>query len=164
MQINTQSIQISPNTQSDLIRSQRASNELRQRTESLEGFMPQLQRSMTRNPSSQEIQAEIKADPERKKLYEASQEFQAIFLNQMLSAMRKTVNKDNDLLNGGRTQEIFEDFLYDEYAKSMSRQPGFTLSDEIYRQLSANMGPARPAGSLTPSVSSEELARDPFGR
>lgn len=157
-------MQINPAAQSDLIRSQRTGAEVRERARSLEGFMPELQRTLTRNPSSQEIQAEIKSDPERKKLYEASQEFQAIFLNQMLSAMRRTVKKENDLLNGGRTQEIFEDFLYDEYAKSMSRQPGFTLSDEIYKQLSANMGPARAQQSTPPSVSSEQLARDPFSR
>lgn len=158
-------MQIDPAASADLFRSQRLGENLRSRTEPLRQFGSELERAAAaRNPSASQIQEEIKADPERKKLFEASQEFQAIFLNQMLSAMRKTISKDNDLLSGGRTQEIFEDFLYDEYAKSMSKQPGFTLADEIYKQLSSNMGPARPAASVTPSVSTEELARDPFGR
>jgi len=162
-------MQIDPAASADLFRTQRSGESLRSRADSLRqlgnDFGSELGRAgALRNPSGPQIQEEIKTDPERKKLYEASQEFQAIFLNQMLSAMRKTVSKDNDLLNGGRTQEIFEDFLYDEYAKTMSKQPGFTLADEIYKQLSSNMGPARPADTVTPSVSTEELARDPFGR
>ncbi len=93
--------------------------------------------NQSRKPASERnIAEEVRSNPEKKKLFEASQEFQAIFLGQMLSAMRKNLHKDNDLLFGGRTQEIFEDFLYDEYAKMMSKQPGFTLADEIYKQLS----------------------------
>lgn len=153
-------MQINP---ADNVQIQRLSNPVRameQRLGSLP-FSAELARQ-TRNPSAHEIQQEVKNDPERRKLYEASQEFQAIFLNQMLGAMRRTVNKDNDILNGGRTQEIFEDFLYDEYSKSMSKQPGFTLADEIYKQLSAHMGPAQP-GEQTPSVSTEQLA-NPLSR
>ena len=70
------------------------------------------------------------------KLYEVSQEFEAIFIKQMLNVMRETVNKSG-LIDGGMAEEIFEDMLYDEYALKMSQTAQFGLADSIYKQLSA---------------------------
>jgi len=89
-----------------------------------------------------DIQKEIAADPEKKRLYDAAVEFQSIFVNMMLKSMRSSLHKEQDLLYGGRTQEIFEDMLYDEYAKLMSRQGGFNLSDDLYKQIAPFVGPA----------------------
>ena len=44
-------------------------------------------------------------------LYKVSVEFEALFIKQMLDVMRKTVKKEG-LLNGGMSEEIFEDMLY----------------------------------------------------
>jgi flagellar protein FlgJ len=65
------------------------------------------------------------------------QDFEALFIKQMLDAMRKTVNKADDMLNGGMSQDIFEGMLYDEYAKKMAETAQFGLSDMIYRQVSS---------------------------
>ncbi len=70
-------------------------------------------------------------------LYKACQDFEALFIKQMLDAMRKTVNKEEDMLNGGMSQDIFEGMLYDEYAKKMAETAQFGLSDMIYRQVSS---------------------------
>jgi flagellar protein FlgJ len=70
-------------------------------------------------------------------LYRACQDFEALFIKQMLDAMRKTVNKSDDLLNGGMSQDIFEGMLYDEYAKKMAETAQFGLADMIYRQVSS---------------------------
>ena len=51
--------------------------------------------------------------------------------------MRKTVDKEDDMLNGGMSQDIFEGMLYDEYAKKMAETAQFGLSDMIYRQVSS---------------------------
>lgn len=69
-------------------------------------------------------------------LYKASQDFEALFIKQMLDVMRKTVNKEGDLLGGGMSQEIFEGMLYDEYAKKMAETAQFGLAEMIYRQIS----------------------------
>ncbi len=69
------------------------------------------------------------------KLFQACQDFEAIFLKQMLNVMRKTVNK-GELLNGGFAEDVFEDMLYDEYAKKMAKNSGFGLSEMLYRELS----------------------------
>jgi len=70
-------------------------------------------------------------------LYKACQDFEALFIKQMLDVMRKTVHKGDDLLNPGMGQDIFEGMLYDEYAKKMSETAQFGLSDMIYRQISS---------------------------
>lgn len=71
-------------------------------------------------------------------LFQACQDFEAIFLKQMLNVMRKTVNK-GELLNGGFAEDVFEDMLYDEYAKKMVKHSGFGLSEMLYRELSPGL-------------------------
>lgn len=68
------------------------------------------------------------------KLYEQCREFESIFVQMMLKEMRATVNK-TDLLDGGFAQEIFEDILYQERAKDMTKTAGFGLADQMYLEL-----------------------------
>ena len=86
------------------------------------------------------VAEEIARDPEKKRLYDAAVEFQAIFINMMLKSMRSNLNKKDDFLYGGFRQEIFEDMLYDEYAKLMSTRSNFNLAEQIYRQLEPGLG------------------------
>jgi hypothetical protein len=71
------------------------------------------------------------------KLYKVSQEFEAIFIKQMLNVMRKSVSKTG-LMDGGMAEEIFEDMLYDEYAQKMAESGSFGIADMIYKQLNLN--------------------------
>ena len=71
------------------------------------------------------------------KLYKVSQEFEAIFIKQMLNVMRKSVGKTG-LLDGGLAEEFFEDMLYDEYAEKMAESGSFGIADMIYRQLNTS--------------------------
>lgn len=74
------------------------------------------------------------------KLYKVSQEFEAIFIKQMLNVMRKSVSKTG-LMDGGMAEEIFEDMLYDEYAQKMAKSGSFGIADMIYRQLNPGGAP-----------------------
>ncbi len=69
------------------------------------------------------------------KLYQQCSEFESIFVNMMLKAMRATVDKSG-LIDGGQTEDIFSDMLYDEYSKTMSKSAGFGLADAVYVELS----------------------------
>ncbi|KKL12837.1 hypothetical protein LCGC14_2531770 [marine sediment metagenome] len=69
-------------------------------------------------------------------LYKASVEFESIFIKQMLNVMRKTVDKSG-FLDGGFAEEIFEDMLYDDYAKKMAENASFGLANLLYEQLSS---------------------------
>jgi flagellar protein FlgJ len=70
-------------------------------------------------------------------LYKACLDFESIFIKQMLDVMRKTVQKEG-LLNGGMAEDIYQDMLYDEYAKKMAETAQFGLAETIYRQVSSN--------------------------
>jgi Rod binding domain-containing protein len=70
-------------------------------------------------------------------LYKACVDFESLFIKQMLDVMRKTVKKEDGLLNGGMSQDIFEGMLYDEYAKKMAETAQFGIADTIYRQVSS---------------------------
>lgn len=65
-------------------------------------------------------------------LYEKSMEMESYFVKQMLSEMRKTINKSQD---SDFAQQTYEDMLYDEYATAMTKNAGFGLADQIYLSL-----------------------------
>ncbi|WP_300752361.1 rod-binding protein [uncultured Brachyspira sp.] len=73
-------------------------------------------------------------DFEKKRLRQVSEDFEALMINQMLKEMRKTVDKSG-LIDGGMAEQIFEDMLYDEYAKEFSKTKTFGLADIIYNQM-----------------------------
>jgi peptidoglycan hydrolase FlgJ len=64
-----------------------------------------------------------------------AQEFEALFLKQMLGSMRSTLKPENDMLHGGLSQDIFEDMLYDEYSRVMAKTGSIGIADLIYDQL-----------------------------
>ena len=67
-------------------------------------------------------------------LYGACQDFEAIFVRQMLKSMKSTIEKTG-LLDGGFAEEVYDDMLYDEYAKKMVKTGGFGVADMLYNQL-----------------------------
>ena len=69
------------------------------------------------------------------KLWDACIQAESIFVGQMLKQMRSTVEKGG-LINGGQTEEIFTDMLYDEYATSMSKTANFGIAKSMYEQMS----------------------------
>ncbi len=101
--------------------------------EKIEGKIPS---SAIKLPNN--IKEEISTNPYRKRLYDASVEFESIFVKMMLKEMKKSVEKTN-LIHGGYAEEIFEDMLYDEYAKNISKNESLGLAEEIYSTLSKNL-------------------------
>ncbi len=67
-------------------------------------------------------------------LYKAAEDFQSIFIKMMLDTMRKTVHKESET-EQSQGEAVFEDMLYDEYSKSMSKTAGFGLADSLYNQM-----------------------------
>lgn len=93
---------------------------------------------MVNNISSVRIENKPVIDPrnqEQKKLWDVAVEFEAIFIKQMLDSMKKTVNKEK-LIDGGMTEDIFEDMLYEQRSISMAKNGSMGLAKTIYNQLS----------------------------
>lgn len=68
-------------------------------------------------------------------LREVSEDFESLLIDQMLSAMRKTLSKEK-LYGGGLAEDIFQGMLDEEYSKLMARSESFGLAEKIYDQLS----------------------------
>ncbi|GAB4367132.1 MAG: hypothetical protein Kow009_03930 [Spirochaetales bacterium] len=81
------------------------------------------------------LQRQTRSTKDVKKLKEACQDFEAIFIKQMLDSMRKTVPR-TDLLERTLGEDIFEDMLYTEYSKIMSKRGGIGIADLLFKQLS----------------------------
>ncbi len=70
-----------------------------------------------------------------KKLKQACEDFEAIFLQQLLKSMRKTVVKSG-LMDSSGQGEIFRDMLDAEVAKSAAKTHSAGIADLLYKQLS----------------------------
>lgn len=89
---------------------------------------------------------------DQEKLKKAAQEFEAIFVQQMLNEMDKTIDRKNSFLNGGSSEEYFRGMLNEEIAKSMTTRQGgsgFGLAEAIYKQMSKNAKQDNNEGSGT---------------
>ncbi|MEW6606504.1 MAG: rod-binding protein [bacterium] len=98
-----------------------------------------LNKFIPRSNQSNDFMTTLKSAEDKEKakarLKEVSYEMESIFINQLLKEMRKSIHKTN-LFHAGFSEEVFEDMLYDEYAKLMAKSDQFGLSKQIYDQLS----------------------------
>lgn len=72
------------------------------------------------------------------KLKESCQDFEALFVKQMLNAMKKTVNK-SELIKRNMGEDVFEDMLYDEYAKKITETSRLGIGEMMFNQLSRQL-------------------------
>jgi peptidoglycan hydrolase FlgJ len=71
-------------------------------------------------------------------LYEKCLELETFLVKNLLTSMRNTVQKSG-LIDEGFAGKIYEDMLYDEYAKDLTKNAGFGLAENAYRQLKPYM-------------------------
>ena len=69
-------------------------------------------------------------------LYELCMELETFLIKNLIKSMRSTVQKSG-LIDIGFAGEVYEDMLYDEYAKTFSRNANFGFAEMAYRELSA---------------------------
>jgi Rod binding domain-containing protein len=94
-----------------------------------------------------------KLTPEQKekKLREACEGFESVFIQKMWQEMRKTVPQGN--LLHGREEKFWQDMYDQELAKKMTSAGGIGLADMMYRQLSQNLVSAtRGSTGMTPAA------------
>lgn len=82
-----------------------------------------------------------------KKIEEAAQEFEAVFVTEMLKPMFEDLPTDG-MFGGGKGEEVFRGFLLQEYGRNVVKAGGFGLADmvkaELIRQQEAQQ--SLPAG------------------
>ena len=72
------------------------------------------------------------------KLYEACLELETFLIKNLLKSMRNTVQKTK-LIDTGFAGEMYEDMLYDEYAKDFAKNAGFGFAEMAYRELAGKL-------------------------
>jgi Rod binding domain-containing protein len=70
------------------------------------------------------------------KAWQASQDFEAVFLNSMFSQMFTGIDGDGPF-GGGQALGIWRSFLTDEYSKSFAKNGGIGIASDVYRTLMA---------------------------
>lgn len=70
------------------------------------------------------------------KARQASEEFEAVYLNTMFAQMFTAMDGEGPF-GGGKAVGIWRSLLTDEYAKSFARQGGIGIAPEVYRTLMA---------------------------
>ena len=80
-----------------------------------------------------------KLDARDKKLFESCQDMESLLWKQVLNEMKKTINKYR-LTEESQAENIFTDFLYDEYSEMMTKNSKTMISDTMFKQLSGYNG------------------------
>ena len=70
------------------------------------------------------------------KLYEQALELESYFVKMMLSSMRETVQKSELSGRNDFAGKMYDDMLYDELSRDVTKSAGFGLADQVYLQLS----------------------------
>jgi len=76
-------------------------------------------------------------DPE---LWKASKQFEAIFLQQMMSEMRSTVKK-SDFMPHGYAEDVHASMMDEAIAQASTKRGSLGIANAIYRQLEASSHP-----------------------
>lgn len=90
----------------------------------------------TNNQIRQEPLGEPKTARELKAKRSAD-EFEAIFISQMLKSMSVGLKTDGPF-GGGQSEDIYRDLMNEELGKTMSGKGGIGMSDAIYREILKN--------------------------
>jgi flagellar protein FlgJ len=73
------------------------------------------------------------------KLYEQCLELETFLVKTLIKSMRGTVQK-SELIDTGFAGQMYEDMLYDEYAKDFTKSAGFGLAETAYLELTGQRG------------------------
>ena len=69
------------------------------------------------------------------RLYELCMDLETFMIKNLLKSMRSTIQKSK-FIDPGFAGEMYEDMLYDEYAKTFARNAGLGFAEMAYRELS----------------------------
>ena len=78
------------------------------------------------------LQKQASNDPVQVK--KAAQEFESVFISQMLEHMFAGVGT-NEMFGGGEAEDIYRSMMVDEYGKLMAKSGGVGIADQVTRQL-----------------------------
>jgi flagellar protein FlgJ len=97
------------------------------------------------------------ADPNREALREAAQQFEAVFLRQMIGSMRQARLAEDPF--GSQATDTFRDMSDARLAESMSQQGSFGIAGLLMGQFQGRVGGTSPLAALNGVNSAEAATR-----
>ncbi len=87
--------------------------------------------------------AQAKAEYQRQhdRLVKATQEFESVFIGQMLKQMRKSMTGENALFGNSSEAKMFQDMTDDATATQMSHTGTFGLAKTLFKSLERTLPP-----------------------
>jgi len=98
-------------------------------TAQLQVFDAQAQAAQGKVTQLSGAQADTKAA-----LREKAEDFESVFISQMLKPMFETVPTDS-FMGGGQAESIYRGLMVEEMGKSISKAGGVGIADSVYREL-----------------------------
>lgn len=83
---------------------------------------------------SAEAAKKLKDARKMEKIEEAAQEFESVFISEMLKPMFEGIETDGQF-GGGKGEEIFRGMMVQEYGKMLAKDGGIGLSTQIKQQM-----------------------------
>ena len=74
------------------------------------------------------------SDADKQAMREKAEEFESIFLSQMLAPMMETVETDS-MFGGGNSEKIYKSMMVQEFGKSITQSGGIGIADKVYSEL-----------------------------
>lgn len=99
-----------------------------------DSFVKQLEQQLQQKKAKPTKELTEKEKKEDKKLRQAAENFEAFFLSQLLSQMKKTI-PDGGLFGHSQQKDILEGMFDDGLSKEMAHGRGVGLADMLYKQL-----------------------------
>lgn len=65
---------------------------------------------------------------------QAAQDFESVFISEMIKPMFETVDVD-DTFGGGKGEEVFRGLLVQQFGKNIAKQGGIGLADQVRAEL-----------------------------
>ena len=88
------------------------------------------------------------SEKDMEKINKTAQDFEAVFVTEMMKPIFNTVQVDPEF-GGGKGEEVFRDFMLNEYGKKLAAQGGFGIAphvrDQLIRLQEAGKGTAPPS-------------------
>lgn len=72
--------------------------------------------------------------PAQRKARETAEEFEAVFISQMLAHMNMGVDADS-AFGGGKGEEAFQSVMNEKYGEAVSEMGGIGIADAIYKEI-----------------------------
>lgn len=89
------------------------------------------------NRDTQIVNEIKKSGSQKEQLKKVAQEFESIFITQMLNKLDKTVDSEGGLFGKGKYLDNFKSFIYSEMGRDMAANPRttFGFAKQIYEQM-----------------------------